>query len=145
MDFSGTTGIDGKLDVLDIFDLIAAQIDEQRVDPRLALLARASAWLALVEHETATLDEAIEALTPAFYTITTSPCACDREMVERWEAVQHRQPAPPWALSAPSGLLKSISVSNWRLSCLRIVQWPRSRLPSVARDLIASMSFGFSQ
>jgi hypothetical protein len=27
---------------------------EQRVDPRLALLARASAWLALVEHEAAT-------------------------------------------------------------------------------------------
>ncbi|MFZ2079358.1 MAG: hypothetical protein WAV38_22455 [Xanthobacteraceae bacterium] len=57
----------------------------RNIDPRLALLARAAAWLALVEHEAATLDEALEALTPAFYAITTSPCACDREMVERWE------------------------------------------------------------
>jgi hypothetical protein len=57
---------------------------EQKIDPCLALLARAAAWLALVEHEAATLDEAIEALTPAFYAITTSPCACDREMLERW-------------------------------------------------------------
>jgi hypothetical protein len=55
------------------------------IDPRLVLLARASAWLALVEHDVATPDEAIEALTPAFYAITTSPCACDREMLERWE------------------------------------------------------------
>ena len=68
------------------------EVLEQRVDPRLVLLARASAWLALVEHEAATLDEAIEALTPAFYGITSSPCACDREMLERWERVRpHRR------------------------------------------------------
>jgi hypothetical protein len=66
-------------------EVLAIDLAEQRVDPRLVLLARASAWLALVEHEAATLDEAIEALTPAFYGITSSPCACDREMLERWE------------------------------------------------------------
>jgi hypothetical protein len=60
------------------------------VDPRLAFLARASVWLALVEHEAATTLEAIEALTPAFYAITTSPCACDREMVERWRSQYRR-------------------------------------------------------
>jgi hypothetical protein len=57
----------------------------RQLDPRLVLLARASAWFALVELEAATPDEAIEALAPAFYAITTSRCTCDREMVERWE------------------------------------------------------------
>jgi hypothetical protein len=33
--------------------LSALDLVEQRVDPRLALLARAAAWLALVEHEAA--------------------------------------------------------------------------------------------
>ena len=75
---------------------VALDLVEQRVDPRLALLARASTWLALVEHEAATLDEAIEALTPAFYAITTSPCACDREMVERWERDYPPRPLPSW-------------------------------------------------
>jgi hypothetical protein len=73
--------------------LLAIDLAEQRVDPRLAFLARASAWLALVEHEAATLDEAIEALTPAFYAITTSPCACDRELLERWD--RNYPPRPP--------------------------------------------------
>jgi hypothetical protein len=67
-----------------------AQLAEPRVDPRLVVLARASAWLALVEHDVATLDEAIQALTPGFYAITTSPCACDREMLERWERRSRR-------------------------------------------------------
>jgi hypothetical protein len=72
------------------------EVAEQRVDPRSAFLARASAWLALVEAEAATLDEAIEALTPAFYAITTSPCACDREMLERWERDYPPRPLPSW-------------------------------------------------
>jgi hypothetical protein len=55
------------------------------VDPCLVFLARTSAWLTLIEYEAASLDEAIEALAPAFYAITSTPCACDREMVERWE------------------------------------------------------------
>jgi hypothetical protein len=76
--------------------LSALDLAEQRVDPRLALLARAAAWLTLVEHEAATLDEAIEALTPAFYGITLSPCACDREMLERWERNFPPRPLPSW-------------------------------------------------
>jgi hypothetical protein len=32
---------------------------DHRVDPRLALLARASAWLVLIEQEAATIDEAM--------------------------------------------------------------------------------------
>jgi hypothetical protein len=69
---------------------------EQKIDPCLALLARAAAWLALVELEAATLDEAIEALTPAFYGITSSPCACDPEMLERWERDYPPRPLPSW-------------------------------------------------
>ena len=49
-------------------------------DPRLALLARAAAWLALVEAEAASLDEAIAALTPAFREIAIPPCQCEREI-----------------------------------------------------------------
>jgi hypothetical protein len=81
-----------------------AQLAEQRVDPRLVLLARASAWLALVEHEAATLDAAIEALTPGFYAITTSPCACDREMLERWKRDFPPRPLRSWRSQYRGGI-----------------------------------------
>jgi hypothetical protein len=66
----------------------------ERIDPRLALLARASAWLLLIEHEAASLDEAILALAPAFEAIM--PCACDRETLERWERDYPPRPLPSW-------------------------------------------------
>jgi hypothetical protein len=68
-------------------------IRERHVDPGLVLLARASAWLVLIEEQVATIDEALEALAPAFDAIM--PCTCDRECVERWER-DHPPCALPW-------------------------------------------------
>jgi hypothetical protein len=64
------------------------------IDPRLALLARASAWLVLIEQGAATLDEALEALTPAFAAAVS--CDRDREMLARWERRYPPRPLPSW-------------------------------------------------
>lgn len=52
------------------------EFDADSVDPRLAWLARASAWHALIEAGAAELDAAIAAL---------GLCQCQREILDRWE------------------------------------------------------------
>jgi hypothetical protein len=69
-------------------------VAKRRIDPRLVLLMRASAWLVLIDHEAATIDEALEALAPAFDAFL--PCACVRETVERWERDHSPRPLPSW-------------------------------------------------
>jgi len=59
---------------------------DQAIDPRLAFLARASAWLALIEAGIADLDAAIESLAPMFRDFAISPCQCEREILDRWES-----------------------------------------------------------
>jgi hypothetical protein len=53
------------------------------VDARLSFLQRAHARLILVEAGEMDLDEAIDGLVDAFHQIR--PCACTREIMERWE------------------------------------------------------------
>jgi hypothetical protein len=52
---------------------------EERVDPRLAFLARAAARFELVQVGVMDIDEAFEGL------IVSLQCACSREMLARWE------------------------------------------------------------
>jgi len=54
------------------------------VRPGLVFLQRASARLILVEAGELELDEAIAGLLPAFEALV-GPCACSREIVDRWE------------------------------------------------------------
>jgi hypothetical protein len=57
-----------------------------RLDPRLVFLARAGARHILVAGGELNLDEAIAGLIAQFDEIVgPTPCACVRDMVERWE------------------------------------------------------------
>jgi hypothetical protein len=62
----------------------AAMTAHPTIDPRLAFLARASAWLALIEAGTANLDAAIESLGAMFCDFAMPPCQCEREILDRW-------------------------------------------------------------
>jgi hypothetical protein len=53
------------------------------VDPGLAFLHRAHARLLLAEAGELDLDDAIAGLADAFHWLV--PCACVREIVDRWE------------------------------------------------------------
>jgi hypothetical protein len=59
---------------------------DKPIDSRLAFLARASAWLALIEAGAATLDAAIESLGALFRDFAVPPCQCEREILDRWES-----------------------------------------------------------
>jgi hypothetical protein len=63
------------------------------VDPRLSFLARASAKLILVEAGEMDLATAFAELVPVFREIT-APCACDREMLRRWEQLDRAAGRP---------------------------------------------------
>jgi hypothetical protein len=52
---------------------------DERVDPRLAFLHRAHARLILFENGLMTLAA------EAYDGLVGSPCACDRDMIRRWE------------------------------------------------------------
>jgi hypothetical protein len=65
------------------------------IDLREVFLERASARLLLYEAGAMTLDEAVNGLAPAFRHITgLAACDCAREMIERWERDDRRQPKP---------------------------------------------------
>ena len=60
-------------------------IDQTRVDPRLALLARAAARFALVQSGAMDLGEAFDGL------VAGLQCACDRNHIQRWERQDQRR------------------------------------------------------
>lgn len=57
--------------------------ERPRIDPRLALLARAAAKLFLVEAGIQDLDCAFAELVPAIRENVAPPCLCEREILER--------------------------------------------------------------
>jgi hypothetical protein len=57
----------------------------ERIDPRLALLARAAARLILVQEGAMTIDEAFDGIAIAFHEIV-APCTCDAGLLAYWEA-----------------------------------------------------------
>jgi hypothetical protein len=67
----------------------------ERIDLRLALLARAAARLILVEAGVMTLDDAFDGIAVAFRELV-APCVCDRETLERWERDYPPRPLPSW-------------------------------------------------
>jgi hypothetical protein len=70
-------------------------IVERRIDPRLALLARAPARLVLVEEGLLSLDDAFDGIAVAFREIV-APCTCDAGMFAYWEAQYPPRPLPSW-------------------------------------------------
>jgi hypothetical protein len=60
---------------------------QDRVDPRLAFLLRAAAKLHLVECCHQDLDTAFADLVPAFREIAVPPCQCEREILDRMDAI----------------------------------------------------------
>jgi hypothetical protein len=66
---------------------ISEGIPGNPIDLRLAFLARASAWLLLIETGAADLDEAFNALK---LRAPVLPCRCERKILDNWE----RTPRP---------------------------------------------------
>jgi hypothetical protein len=65
--------------------------DRQRIDPRLAFLACASARLMLVESGAMTLDEALDdAFIEQFRSVAEITCRCERETLAAFDRA-HRQ------------------------------------------------------
>jgi hypothetical protein len=77
-----------------------ATSDRQMIDPRLALLARASAKLILVEACVETLDHAFDDISRGFCML--DPCKCEREILdsfERYDCIRREQAFKDWRFS----------------------------------------------